>query len=101
MSTQRAPSAVCVRLASSPPQTAENVWVRTLGTGWGSALLLPASVPMSFLAPWNDEHSFSGSKAFSTGFKVYCIYRDSDDWRDLPKAGMIKTIIFIPAEPTI
>jgi hypothetical protein len=56
---------------------------------------------MSFLAPWNDEHSFSGSKAFSTGFKVYCIYRDSDDWRDLPKAGMIKTIIFIPAEPTI
>lgn len=45
MSTRRAPSTVCVILASRPPQRAGSVWVRALPGGADRALPCPCPSP--------------------------------------------------------
>lgn len=65
MSTPRAPSTVCARLASSPPQRVGSVWVRVSG-GNGQALphVCAPPPPAWSSAPWDQELQLPGSRRF-------------------------------------
>lgn len=69
VSTPRAPSTVCAKLASSCPQKVGSVWVRLpAGSGQGSAPCLPTSAPAWSSAPWDQELQLPRSKALSTDY---------------------------------
>lgn len=95
MSTPRAPSTVCVRLASSPPRRVESVWVRALGGG-DRALPMSAQLYPAWSSAPVEQSTFHRCSVQQI---VHVLRLRA---QGLSKDDKMKTTsIFVPAEHTI